>query len=59
MTYGEICDKFMQTYKEQVPISDYRPIAPIFTDDLKNKVGIVIWLENGDTVLYFPKENKQ
>ena len=57
MTNGEIYDKFRQAYKAQVNVNDYRPIAPLYTEDLKDKVGIVVWLDNGDTLLYFPKQD--
>lgn len=52
MIYEEILNRF----KDEFPlakIDDYRPIChELFTN---GKQGITIWLENGDTIEYYPK----
>lgn len=54
MTHEEILNRF----KDEFPfakIDDYRPIChELFTDD---KQGITIWLKNGDTIEYYPKDD--
>ncbi len=52
MTNGDIYEIFQDTYPELNPI-DYRPLSTLH--DPKTP-GIQIWLENGDIILYFPKE---
>lgn len=45
---------------------DYRPVSPIFLEDIgadfkiTNPNGIIVWLENGDKIIYYPnlKEEK-
>lgn len=59
MTYGEIYDKFNSVIKgigTTVNDIDFRPIEEMYCSDLKYKPGIRVWLSNGDTLLYFPKE---
>lgn len=50
-TYNQILDEFEQKYSIK-EILDYRPFD---TEFIKDKSGIVVWLKNGDTVVYFPK----
>lgn len=53
MTNGEMLDIFYQKYPE-LKVEDYRPLCPeIHTKDL---IGITVWLKNGDTIQYYPKE---
>lgn len=39
---------------------DYRPVSPIFLEDIgvdikiTNPTGIIVWLENGDRIIYYP-----
>lgn len=39
---------------------DYRPVSPIFLEDIgvdvkiTNHAGIIVWLENGDKIIYYP-----
>lgn len=39
---------------------DYRPVSPIFLEDIgvdiktTNPNGIIVWLENGDKIIYYP-----
>lgn len=57
MTFQDVLDKFADTFP-LVKVVDYRPIChEIFTD---GKPGITIWLDNGDTIEYYPslEENK-
>ena len=51
MTNEEILDDFRSKYK--IPLSDYRPLCTGF---VKGKEGITIWTEEGDVILYFPKQ---
>jgi hypothetical protein len=39
-----------------MPIDDYRPLCKDF---VSGKVGITIWLSNGDMVQYFPNTDKK
>ena len=55
MTNKQIFKNFIDTFWN-FPISDYRPLVPLYYDDLKNKEGIVVHLKNGDTIVYFPKQ---
>ena len=54
MTNAEIFERFKKKFKK-AKISDYRPMDPKFfgTDKLR---GIIIWLENGDVIHYYPKK---
>ena len=36
-------------------ISDYRPVEEMYIKDIDRKKGIIVWFENGDSMLYFPK----
>lgn len=53
MTYGEIYKKFCEI--TQCQVEDYRPIS-FQPGDLIGKTGIRVWLKNGDSIMYFPKE---
>lgn len=50
-TYEEILTEFKQKYSIE-DIDDYRPFDYEF---IKGKSGIVVWLKNGDMVIYYPK----
>lgn len=39
-------------------IVDYRPLEEKYIKGVDGKRGIIVWFENGDSVLYFPKEEK-
>jgi hypothetical protein len=52
MTYNDLIDKFDDTFPF-AKINDYRPICHELFE--QGKVGITIWLENGDMVVYYPK----
>ena len=39
-------------------IVDYRPLEEKYIKDVDGKRGIIVWFKNGDSVLYFPKEEK-
>ena len=55
MTNRDIMSIFKGRYPE-LKVDDYRPLWDEF---VKDKEGITIWLENGDTLMYFPNtENK-
>ena len=56
MTYDELLDKFSDTFPF-AKIDDYRPVCPEMFQ--VGKVGITIWLENGDMVVYYPKEESE
>ena len=60
MTYGEIFKKFKERYPE-VKVSDYRPagMGPDQTLGMHctgPKVGIIVWTEDDDIIIFFPKE---
>lgn len=44
---------FRSTYPEINPV-DYRPAESMF---VKGRVGITIWTDNGDMLMYFPNPN--
>ena len=52
MTYIEMLNKFNEEFPD-AEVSDYRPSYDEF---VKNKTGIILWLTNGDTIVYFPKD---
>ena len=51
LTFSEVVELFEDRYKATA--DDYRPLSELF---LENKRGVTIWLDNGDLVLYCPKE---
>ena len=51
LTFKEIAHIFEERYHSQ--IKDYRPICDLFLED---KRGLTIWLDNGDMIIYCPKE---
>ena len=53
MTYGDILKDFRKKY--DINVNDYRPADMHFVE---GKCGITIWTDNGDVLLYFPKEVK-
>lgn len=56
MTFDDLLDKFEGTFPF-AEIDDYRPVCPeIFQAD---KVGITIWLKNGDMVVYYPNTESE
>lgn len=52
MTNEEIMNQFAEKYPDMNFI-DYRPLI---MDYVEGKEGIIIWLDNGDCIIYFPKE---
>ena len=56
MTYDELLDKFSDTFPF-AKINDYRPVCPELFQ--VGKVGITIWLENGDMIVYYPKAESE
>ena len=55
MTNKEIYIIFMTRYPN-MPIDDYRPLSNIHRPKGQ---GITLWTDNGDMILYFPKEGEQ
>ena len=51
MTYIEILNKF----SEEFPNADVDDYRPSYSGFVKDKVGLTIWLKNGDMILYYPK----
>ena len=51
MTYDELLFKFENAFPF-AEIEDFRPVCPELFQ--KGKVGITIWLKNGDMVVYYP-----
>lgn len=55
MTYGEIYKRFTEeTGIPEAAIEDYRPCVPIYGVPPIERA-IVIWLNNGDKLIYIPK----
>jgi len=53
MTYKDILNKFHDVFP-RAEVNDYRPIChELFVN---GKVGITIWLKNGDVIEYYPAE---
>ena len=50
MTNEDLYRLFRSTYPEIKPVN-YRPAESMF---VKGKVGITIWTDNGDMLMYFP-----
>ncbi|MCF8018138.1 MAG: hypothetical protein K9L62_01945 [Vallitaleaceae bacterium] len=59
MTYGDIEKRFIEVTNIDVSaIDDYRPYIELF--DVPNISGaIIIWLKNGDKIIYVPKSEKK
>lgn len=51
-TNGEIFKEFCNKYPD-IKVNDYRPLYLGFVKDLE---GITVFMDNGDTFLYFPKK---
>lgn len=52
ITYEDIYNMWLDSLSERP--SDYRPISTIFLEDINNAEGIIVWLENGDRIIYYP-----
>lgn len=56
MTFEEILNKFEDVFPF-ADVDDYRPIChELFTD---GKVGVTVWLKNGDVIEYYPNEESE
>ena len=56
MTYDDLLNKFHDVFP-LAEVDDYRPIChELFTD---GKVGITVWLKNGDVIEYYPAEREE
>lgn len=53
ITWGDIYKQFRTDYPE-MEVKDYRPFAEYYLPD--NAIGIIVWLKNGDVLIYIPKE---
>ena len=53
MTYDDLLNKFSDAFPF-AKIDDYRPVCHELFEN--GKVGITIWLTNGDMVVYYPKQ---
>ena len=51
MTNGQLFNKFKEDYPG-LEVEDYRPMH---LDFVRDRIGITVWLKNGDILLYFPK----
>ena len=51
MTNGDLMSIFRQRFPNLTPV-DFRPPS---TDYVGNRVGLTIWLDNGDIILWFPQ----
>jgi hypothetical protein len=52
MTNGDLMYLFRQRFPELTPV-DFRPPATAY---VSKRVGLTIWLDNGDIILWFPGE---
>jgi len=52
MTYQDLIEKFKDIFPF-AKVNDYRPVCHELFED--GKVGITIWLENGDMIVYYPQ----
>lgn len=52
ITYEDIYNMWLDSLGERP--SDYRPISTIFLEDTNSAEGIIVWLENGDKIVYYP-----
>lgn len=55
MTYSDLLDIFKNTYPF-MKVTNYRPVCRELFE--AGKVGITIWLENGDMIVYYPKQEE-
>jgi hypothetical protein len=53
MTFDDLLNKFSDTFPF-AEIGDYRPVCHELFEN--GKVGIAVWLTNGDMVVYYPKQ---
>ena len=62
-TYGDIYEMWTDSLGSRP--YDYRPVSPIFLEDtgvdikITNPNGIIVWLENGDKIIYYPNLEKE
>jgi len=55
MTYDDLIGKFEDAFPF-AEIDDYRPVCHELFE--QGKVGITIWLKNGDMVVYYPAQSE-
>lgn len=53
MIFDDLLNKFSDTFPF-AEIDDYRPVCHELFEN--GKIGITIWLKNGDMVVYYPKQ---
>lgn len=56
MTWGDIYKQFKADYPE-LKAEDYRPFVDFYLPS--NAAGIIVWLKNGDVIVYIPKAVKR
>lgn len=56
MTWGDLYKQFCKKFPK-LKVEDYRP----FVEGLlpTRRPGIIVWLENGDVLVYIPKPKKE
>lgn len=56
MTWGDLYKQFRKKFPK-LKVEDYRP----FVEGLlpTRRPGIIVWLENGDVLVYIPKPEKE
>lgn len=52
MTWGDLYKRFVKDYPKAKAV-DYRPFVEGYLPT--RRPGIIIWLENGDVLVYMPK----
>lgn len=57
MTYGEIYDAALyRLHLEPSEVSDYRPAAHMYIDQIKEIIPNGIWLKSGESIIFVEKE---
>lgn len=55
-TYNELFKQFIKKYPGMKAV-DYRPFSKFYVPF--DRAGIVVWLDNGDVVVYLPEVEKE
>lgn len=56
-TYGDIYNEFCEKFPN-AEVEDYRPADPMYIPQLMRGIpyGIIVWLKDGNKVIYIAKE---
>lgn len=56
MTWGDLYKQFCKKFPK-LKATDYRPFVEWYLP--MHRAGIIVWLENGDVLVYIPKPEKE